>query len=168
MTDTLIRIRQGSNKDAIALAETHEEAWRNAYQGMIPHLALERMIARRGPGWWQGAIARKAPLVVLDFGGAAAGYATFGRRRGGRLPFEGEIFELYVRPTYQGLGFGRLLFEAARKRLDRAGLRGTSVWALADNDGACAFYLRMGGRAVAESDEQFGDVTLKKIAFAWR
>ncbi len=168
MTDTLIRIRHGARADAISLAETHEEAWRNAYQGIIPHVSLERMIARRGPRWWQGAIERKAPLVVLDFGGAAAGYATLGRRRGGKLPFEGEIFELYVRPAYQGLGFGKMLFEAARKRLEKAGLRGAAVWALADNEGACAFYLRMGGRAVAECDEQFGDKTLKKIAFAWR
>ena len=38
---------------------------------------------------------------------------------------------------------------------------------LADNDAACGFYLRLGGKPVAEGAERFGDVSLRKVAFAW-
>ena len=106
-------------KDASALAAAYEEAWRNAYQGVIPHLSLERMIARRGLRWWESALRKRTPLLVLDFDGAAAGYVTYGRCRWGRAPFQGEIFELYLHPTYQGFGLGEKLFDGARITRDR-------------------------------------------------
>src|SRR5688500_18521117 len=114
MTVDVVQIRQARLKDAPALAAAYEEAWRNAYQGIIPHLSLQRMLAKRGLRWWEGALRKRTPLLVLDFGGEAAGYVTFGRSRLGRSPFQGEIFELYLHPIYQGLGFGEKLFEGAR------------------------------------------------------
>lgn len=33
------------------------------------------------------------------------------------MPYSGEIFEIYLLPEYQGLGFGRRLFNAARQEL---------------------------------------------------
>ena len=163
----VVQIRHPRPKDAPALAAAYEEAWRGAYQGIIPHLSLERMLARRGLGWWENALRKRRPLLVLDFDGEAAGYVTYGRSRLGRAPFQGEIFELYLHPVYQGLGLGEKLFEGARTRLAELRLRGLMVWALADNDSACAFYLRLGGKPIAEGAESFGDVSLRKVAFAW-
>src|SRR5918996_606118 len=100
----MIGIRWSTDEDCDRLAALHREAWRNAYAGIIPGVALERMIARRG----------------------------------GRGP-SGEIYEIYLRPECQGVGFGRRLFRAARDRLGAAGLRRLLVWALADNAAACRF-----------------------------
>ncbi len=166
-TANVVQIRMARVKDAPALAEVYAEAWRGAYRGIIPHLSLERMVARRGLRWWKQALAERRPLLVLDFGGEAAGYATYGRSRLGRTPFQGEIFELYLHPIYQGLGLGERLFAVARKRLSDLRLRGLVVWALSDNDGACTFYLNLGGKPVAEGAERFGDISLRKVAFAW-
>jgi len=167
MSVDVAHIRPARPKDAPALASAYEDAWRGAYQGIIPHLSLERMIARRGLRWWEHSLRKRAPLLVLDFGGAAAGYVTFGRCRLGREPFQGEIFELYLHPTYQGLGLGEKLFDGARARLGEMRLKGLLVWALADNEAACSFYLRLGGKPMAEGAESFGEVSLRKIAFAW-
>src|SRR5574341_141984 len=120
----VVHVRPARLKDAAALASAYEEAWRNAYQGIIPHLSLQRMIARRGRHWWESALRKRTPLLVLDFDGEAAGYATYGRCRLGRAPFQGEIFELYLHPIYQGLGLGEKLFERARQRLFDLRLRG--------------------------------------------
>lgn len=166
-TAQIVQVRSAKPKDAPALVEVYAEAWRGAYQGIIPHLSLERMIARRSLGWWRATLAARRPLLVLDFGGEAAGYVTFGRCRFGRTPGQGEIFELYLHPTYQGLGFGERLFQNARKRLSDLRFKGLVVWALADNDGACNFYLTLGGKPIAEGSESFGEVALRKIAFAW-
>ena len=41
---------------------------------------------------------------MLVFGDKVAGYANYGRNRARSLHFEGEIYELYLRPEFQGLG----------------------------------------------------------------
>lgn len=168
MTADLINIRSALLADAEALARTHEESWRSTYQGIIPHLALSCSIARHGPRRWERAIFTNAPILLVDYDGEAVAYATYGRGRMRGTPYQGEIFELYVRPDYQGVGFGSKLFRAARERLARRHLAGLVVWALADNDMACEFYLHLGGRPISEGAERFGDVVLRKVAFAWR
>jgi GNAT superfamily N-acetyltransferase len=166
-TANVVQIRSARANDAPALAELYAEAWRGAYRGIIPHLALERMVTRRGLSWWNTTLAERRPLLVLDFGGEAVGYTTYGRSRLGRTPYQGEIFELYLHPIYQGLGLGERMFESARKRLADLRLKGLMTWALADNEGACSFYLSLGGKPVAEGAERFGEVSLRKVAFAW-
>lgn len=167
MSVDVAHIRPARPKDAPALASAYEEAWRGAYQGIIPHLSLERMIARRSLRWWQQSLNKRAPLLVLDFRGEAAGYVTFGRCRMARSSYQGEIFELYLHPIYQGLGLGTKLFDGARLRLGEMRIKGLLVWALADNEAACGFYLSQGGKPIAEGAESFGDASLRKIAFAW-
>lgn len=167
MTTGLISIRTAGQDDAPGIARVHEEAWRHSYQGIIAHLQLSQMIARRGPGWWQGAIAKGMHALILDFDSEVSGYVTLGRSRMGGTPYSGEIFELYVRPSCQGVGFGGRLFHAARAELSSRNLDGLCIWSLACNDRANAFYLHLGGRQISEGLDQLGDETFRKVAFAW-
>jgi GNAT superfamily N-acetyltransferase len=163
----IIQFREAKAGDAIHLARIHEETWRSTYQGIIPHLHLERMIARRGPRWWAQTIGRGHGLVVMTFNGHPQGYASYGKARFAPSRSTGEIFELYIAPCYQGLGLGKLLFNAARKNLERRGMRHLIIWALADNEKACAFYAQQGGKHVATAPERYDDVELEKVAFSW-
>jgi ribosomal protein S18 acetylase RimI-like enzyme len=160
-------VRAGEPDDAEALARVFREAWMSAYTGIIPFTHLSAMVARHGRDYWQRALGGCDNPLVLAVGGQVAGYATYGRSRG-NLPYEGEIYELYLAPVYQGLGFGERLFESARARLDQRQLDGLVVWALTDNTNACDFYWRRGGRPIAESAEHFGEVRIGKTAFGWR
>lgn len=166
-TALTIDIRRAEVRDAAAIADVHGEAWRGAYQGLIPHRALTAMIGRRGQHWWANAIRRAAAVLVIECGGEIAGYATLGRNRARELPQQGEIYELYLRPRYQGIGLGRRLFAAARERLARHGLKGLVVWALEENQGALSFYHGAGGRDVAEGVEIFDQKAIRKVAFVW-
>jgi len=167
MVEALITIRNARLADAVDIAEVHDAAWRDAYRGIIPGRELEKMIARRGPRWWRAAITRGSRLMVLDFDESIGGYASYGRNRVPALPYDGEIFELYLAPEFQGMGFGRRLFNAARKDLAEHGLETTLVWALADNDRALGFYERLGGRIVRRAEERFGDEMRGRTAFAF-
>lgn len=167
MNTLTIDIRKAEPRDAEAVACVHHEAWQNAYAGIIPHRALNSMIGRRGHAWWENAIRRAASVLVVEMGGDVVGYATIGRNRARELPQEGEIYELYLRPEYQGIGLGTRLFNAARERLAAHGLSGLVVWALEENDGALRFYEGAGGRDVAEGVEVFDTKALRKIAFVW-
>src|SRR5499425_3675309 len=168
MSTTLIEVRRAKAADASAVADTHDEAWRTAYRGIIPGAELEKLISRRGPAWWESAIRKGSRVALLVFGDRIAGYANYGRNRARSLFYDGEIYELYLRPEFQGLGFGRRLFSAVRRELAQNGIKSLVVWALSDNTPAVAFYGALGGQAVARSSEQFGNKTLDKIAYAWQ
>jgi len=159
--------RRAGPKDAKAIAAVHDASWSDAYRGLVPHKALDKMVRRRGERWWAEAIRRSTVVLVLEIGGKIVGYATLGRNRVRTLPHQGEVYELYMLPEYQGVGLGTRLFLAARAEMIRRGLKGTVVWVLADNARAISFYENAGGRAVAEGSEFFDGVRLTKYAFAW-
>jgi ribosomal protein S18 acetylase RimI-like enzyme len=167
MGTELVTFRRAAPSDASALAAIHDAAWRSTYQGLIPHLYLERMIARRGPLWWQRQLQRGSKINVLVFDGVPQGYAAWGEARGSWPWTAGEIFELYVAPVFQGVGLGTRLFAAARQELRQAGLERLVVWALKDNEIACAFYAGLGGVPVATVPERLGGASLPRVAFAW-
>jgi ribosomal protein S18 acetylase RimI-like enzyme len=167
MSTVLIEVRRAKPQDANTVAECHDEAWRAAYQGIIPGTELEKLIVRRGPAWWDGAIRKGSLIALLQFGDTVAGYANYGRNRAKSLSYDGEIYELYLRPEFQGLGFGRRLFAAARRDLAQSSLKSLIVWALSENENAVEFYRRLGGKAVARSSEKFGTRVLDKVAFGW-
>ena len=83
-----------------------------------------------------------------------------------RGPNEGEIYELYLAPPFQGLG-SVSLFESCRAGLDERRLNGLIVWALAENTPAIEFYWRRGGRPVMRAFDRIGGAKLEKIAFTW-
>lgn len=158
-------IRCGAPSDAPALCDVFRSTWSQTYLGIIPHFYLQSMIARRGVEWWSSSI-KSGGVLVLQVADHVVGYATHGAARVcGK--FEGEIYELYVAPTHQGVGFGERLFEACRYQLDTRQLSGLIVWALADNDVAMDFYWRRGGRPAGTGYERFGGRKLRKVAFAW-
>lgn len=167
MTSGLIDVRPATADDAPALAVVREHAWRATYQGLIPHVTLQRMIASHTPGWWEKLLRLGCSVLLLDFDGQTQGYATFGRARHGPAGCEGEIYELYLTPVYQGAGLGRQLFEASRRGLGQRDLRGLVVWSLRDNDQACAFYEAMGGRPGGSAIERLGGQRLQRVAYLW-
>ncbi|SDU38095.1 GNAT family N-acetyltransferase [Stappia sp. ES.058] len=163
----LIALRPARHDDAHALACVHEEAWRATYRGLIDGRELERMISKRGPQWWRRALSRGVQIQILHVGGTPAGYATFGRSRMRELPFEGEIYELYIRPDHQGLGFGTELFHAARGALVRSRMSGLAVRVLRDNEDALRFYRHRGGQVLLTSRERVANATLDLTVFGW-
>jgi ribosomal protein S18 acetylase RimI-like enzyme len=169
MTSLTVDIRSAERRDARGVAVVHDEAWSLAYAGVIPAMHLRRMVQRRGPEWWAGTIGRaRGGVMVAEVGAAIAGYATIGSaRKVAGMVYDGEVFELYVKPEYQGLGFGRRLFHAARERLVANGRPRIIVWALSENEPAVAFYRRLGGKPVARDQERFGATVLPKVGFAF-
>jgi ribosomal protein S18 acetylase RimI-like enzyme len=168
MSTRTIRIRVAETGDAEGVAAVHDVAWMEAYRGIIPGAHLDRMVQRRGTAWWANAIAKGSRIVVLDFNDTIAGYASYGRNRAGSLPYRGEIFELYLKPEYQGLGFGNRLFSSVQRELANHGLTSLVVWSLADNDRAVRFYEKLGGLLVGRAHETFGNVSRERLAFGWR
>ena len=167
MSTKSAEIRIAHADDAEAIAQVHDLAWRNAYRGIIPGVALEKMIVRRGPHWWARNIRRGGAVLVLEAFGTVAGYVSVGRSRMKRLTYSGEIYELYLHPEYQGVGFGRRLLEAGQSILKRNRLSDMAVRVLTDNERAAAFYESCGGLLVARSHETVGEERLGVSVYGW-
>ncbi len=167
MTTLTIEVRRAERQDAHAIAEVHRQSWKSSYAGLIPHKPLLRMLERRDETWWAKATTGPATLLVLDVAGTIAGYATVGLNRARALPHEGEIYELYLLPEYQGIGLGSRLFAEARSLLTSLGCKGLIAWCLEDTDQAVGFFRRQGGVDGVEGLEDFDNVKLKKLGFLW-
>ena len=167
MVRVLHSIRRARTADAAAIAAVHDDAWREAYRGIIPGRSLEAMINRRGPAWWLSAIRGGSRMLVLEFDSQIAGYVSHGRNRVAAIPYAGEIFELYLAPPYQGVGLGERLFHAAREDLASKGYFSTIVWALSDNERALRFYKKLGGVEVWRATEQFDNDSRARVAFGF-
>lgn len=167
MNEVVISIRPARPSDAESLAAVHDVSWREAYRGILPGVALERMIAYRSPRWWQRSAGRSRNLIVLDLDNHIAGYACFGASRNMALPQQGEIDELYLDPLYQGLGLGTQLFATARRELASRRCKGLVTWALLENERACRFYERLGGRVAMQENIHIGGKQLVKVAYVF-
>lgn len=165
MSTRTTSIRRARDGDVAGLSQVFDAAWREAYRGIIPGVALERMIVQRDRAWWRGALRRGRPIAVVETGEAVVGYAAYGRARSRSLGAEGEVDELYLLPEYQGLGLGRRLFRAVRNDLADHGLPRVGAWALEENTRAAAFYESVGGRAGPRALDRLGGLALPKVGY---
>jgi GNAT superfamily N-acetyltransferase len=159
-------VRSAKTADSARLAVVCRDAWHYAYTGIIPHADLTNILSRRDATWWRSRLKAGEQVLVVEVAGTIGGYATAGPARS-RGAYQGEIYELYLSPVFQGLGLGEYLFEAARYRLDQRRLPGLIVWALVANESAIEFYSKRGGKPVARVHERFGASRLEKVALGW-
>ncbi|MEQ8824183.1 MAG: GNAT family N-acetyltransferase [Filomicrobium sp.] len=162
-----VRVRPALRSDARDLSRICRSSWRYAYTGIIPHRHLARTLDQRTERWWRKNLSSRAGgYLLLEVLEQPAGYASLGyaRHHGGH---EGEIYELYLEPTYQGLGFGEVLFESCRMSLDQAKIRGLMVWVLKDNETAREFYRRRGGTPRTKRIDHSTGARLEKVSYVW-
>ena len=162
-----IDVRPGLARDATEISQVHRLSWLQTYGGLIPHKPLNQMVERRNAAWWRKAAGGPSTLLVIEVAGVIAGYATLGLSRARALPQEGEVYEIYFRPEYQGIGLGRILFGEASKLLKSLGCQGLVVWCLEDCHHADRFFRNAGGLDICEGMEDFDGRNLKKIGYVW-
>ncbi|NVK34674.1 MAG: GNAT family N-acetyltransferase [Rhodobacteraceae bacterium] len=167
MKTDLIHVRPADFNDCEDLTAIHETAWMSAYRGVLDGIELQKIVQQRSYAWWIGALNRGVQINILEVSGVAAGYATYGSARSPSARRVGEIYELYLKPEYQGLGFGRTLFEATRQSLAQQGLIDITVQVLQDNTPAINFYEALGGKRISSSSYQSGQRKLELATLGW-
>jgi len=167
MKTLTVEVRRAESRDARAVSDVHRTSWLHAYSGLIPHKALQTMLDRRGEDWWRRAANGPSTLLVLDIAGKIVGYATIGLNRARALKQEGELYELYLLPEFQGTGLGGYMFRECRNVLSGLGFAGLAAWCLEESAHAITLFRATGGMDVAEGMEDFGHASLKKLGFVW-
>jgi ribosomal protein S18 acetylase RimI-like enzyme len=166
----MLTIRPAEMDDVASIAEVHVNSWRSQYQGMIPQAYLDSLSVQDRSVGWARVLERANPaditLVSEAHDRRIVGFVTAGPARSHRRFFQGEISSLYVLPAFQRSRHGNRLFLAAANRLADAGCASMIVWVLADNP-ARAFYEKLGGVKVAETQRPFAGSLLREVAYGW-
>ena len=166
----MVRIRAADLSDAAAIADIQVETWRDTYAGLIPDRSLLGLSRTSHTESWRRVLRdpRDGTITRVAEGAdsCVVGFANAGCSRPTNLPYDGEVYTLYVLPDHQGAGHGQRLLGAMFSALRAAGCRSALVWVLAGNP-ARFFYEAMGGILVATREELFHGVVLDECAYGW-
>ncbi|HTQ15709.1 MAG TPA: GNAT family N-acetyltransferase [Rhizomicrobium sp.] len=165
-----VTIRLARPDDAASVARVYIDSWQDTYPGILSTQLLCAMSRRGLASSWQAVIAARGreSVLVAEMGRhGVIGMTSFGPSRDASLGFDGEVYTLYVDPTFFGEGAGRALLRAAFLNLRQQGFARCIIWMHARNN-ARFFYERMGGRAVAERVIAMGGGRVPETAFGWR
>jgi ribosomal protein S18 acetylase RimI-like enzyme len=145
-----VEVRRATPDDASAIARVHVRAWRAAYRGILPDdlldgLSVEQRTARWGE-WLAASGGEVATLVATGAGGEVTGFCGVATpsRDDDATERTAEIAATYVDPDRWRGGIGAALLDAALGELRAAGYRDATLWVLAENAPARAFYARHG------------------------
>lgn len=162
-----IAIRHANRFDAARIASVYVETWQSTYAGILPDEALVRMSVSRQTRQWQGHLTRgDSTLVAEDKKSGVVGFGSFGRNRDRQLPYDGEVFTLYILPDFQGLGIGKRLLHRAFSSLKELGHKSAIIWVLALNPSRF-FYEAQGGEKIAERTEFLFGANLREFGYGW-
>jgi len=168
MDDLALSVRQARPSDAADLARIYIESWQDTYAGILPNSLLTAMSHKGQAARWQQTMRGPgAVLIAEDSHFGPIGLASLGPARDKGLGLDGEIYTLYVDPSFLGRGTGRTLLAASFAALAEKKYRSCVIWAHARNN-ACFFYEAMGGRRVGNRVTRIMGEETPEIAFGWK
>lgn len=146
-----LRIRDAVAADAAAIAAVHVRSWLDTYQGSPTAAGTPPSVEARIATWGQRvaqlsadeqlfvAVFRSQPDDIVGF--LWAGATTDTDDDPGRVA---QIRSVHVDPGAQRRGLGRALLRETATRLSIVGYQQVTLWVVADNGSARAFYERLG------------------------
>jgi ribosomal protein S18 acetylase RimI-like enzyme len=160
-----IAIRPAVVADAAAIAGVHVHAWQVGYRGIVPDAVLEAQSVSERTGQWRNWLGPGgSTTLVAQTGATIVGFATV------HAPSPDsdacELAALYVDPNCWRRRVGRTLMDAAMELGRAEGSEEMSLWVLAKNSGARAFYETLGFApdGAANTHERSGEPTLRMRA----
>lgn len=163
-------IRRATKQDASGIAKVHVDTWKTTYKGIVPDDYLSSLSYDKREQMWKEIITQPEGnshvWVLTDADERVIGFSSGGKNRDASLPFDGEIYAIYLQQEEHKRGQGKKLFLESLEQLYRDGFYQMILWVLEENP-TKQFYEVMGGRPVAEKWEEIGGKQLKEIAYGW-
>ncbi len=170
-TTEAVSLRRATPADAGAIAAIRVEGWQSAYRGQLEDDLLDRMSAEADEPRWRDHLSAPPPGhrgFMAEIHGRPIGFITCGPSRD-EGPDIGEIYAIYVRPSFVGGGVGRALLRAATDALRADGYRTIMLWVLESNTRAHRFYEAAGWRRHGEpKDEVLDGFAVREVRYRYR
>ncbi|WP_461671116.1 GNAT family N-acetyltransferase [Mycobacterium tuberculosis] len=142
----MIEIRWAQLEDIQRLGFIHSEAYRNAYQGIIPDDYLNQVTPKTSEALFHTALTQGNEHVAI----ALVDKKTVGcmvLKAGSDEDIQccgGEITAIYLLQTYRGIGHGKKIMEWGLEMLKAFGCVKGEIWVLRANVNAIRFYEKQG------------------------
>lgn len=176
----MLLIRRALTQDTPSMGELYVRVWQDTYPGLIPNETLLAMCPQRAADRWQAVLSAsghgRGALVAEDASLAAGqdkargtgliGLGSFGPNQDRDLPYDAEVFTLYVDPDHSGRGVGTALIETMFESMIEARMTSALVWTLSLNPHRF-FYRALGAKHVARKMDQIAGMPVELSAFAW-
>jgi len=134
-------IRTAKLSDAKGIAKVHVETWQKSYAELLPSEFLSRLnIAQKITNWELQIKDEYTNISVYKKDGLIRGFIAGGCCRDEDLKDYSEVYAIYVSPTYQSQGIGKVLMSDFLKSNSKP----ISLWVLSDNENSIGFYISKG------------------------
>jgi len=162
-----MRIREASLDDAPSIAKVTVDTWKSAYRGIIDGNYLDHLSCEeREKGWRQFPFHNSFIYVAEDDTHNIIGFAAAGPERTSSPVYEGELYAIYVCPSYQNSGIGSLLFHSVINKFKESGVNSILLWVLSDSPYR-KFYERHGGLPQESKLLEMEGLTYEITAYGW-
>lgn len=133
-------IRLALPADADGVGRVHAQAWREAYRGIMSDEWIAKVSEDERIARWERILGEPNPATqwVAEADGKIVGFAGSGPARDDSPVRELELWSLYVLESHHRQGIATALADAA------IGSHPASLWVVAQNTPAQAFYRRIG------------------------
>lgn len=160
-------LRKGEIADIPEIASILVHSWKKHYRHFLPAPFLEKLSLahqiKRHRAYMQG---EAQYFVAVDPAGTIMGFASFGKSRGEELQTDCELYTIYVKDDYIGLGIGyQLLIEVLKKA--KQSYQTIGVWVMEGNP-FLSFYERNGFKLQGEDFMLIEEVKIKNLKYVMR
>ncbi len=169
-----MKIRPACCDDTAAMARVRVDAWKVSFRNIVPDWYLDLLSYEVTERQWHKNLWEEKggqAFVVENELGEVVGTAICGpaRDEGDEellKDYKGEIYVMYMLPTFQRQGAGRVLMHACAHALSESGLTPFFLWTFEDCP-ARQFYNTLGGIRMAEKEVEYGGKRLMEVCYGW-
>ncbi len=153
-----------------AIGEIVTESWQHTFHGLLPQDFLLSITPDAQKARHERTFARDEVnyLIASEVkAGDVVGFASWGPGREPSFERHYELYALYLRPSFERQGVGRLLLKSVISGVASSGGSGLYLTALALNPNR-GFYSRLGGIEVNAPTIELGGASYGRVGFIWR
>ncbi|XEC96407.1 N-acetyltransferase family protein [Paenibacillus tarimensis] len=142
----MTEIRWAQLEDTRELGFVHSEAYRNAYQGIMPDEYLNQVTPNVSERYFYNALVKETEHIAIVLNdNKAVGYMMLKACSDNDLEkTSGEISAIYLLENYRGIGLGKQLLNWGIEKLKDFGFNIIVLWVLKENIYAIRFYEQQG------------------------
>jgi ribosomal protein S18 acetylase RimI-like enzyme len=167
--DHLMPIRRAQPDDTTVITQIRITCWKATYGGIIPDDFLTpafigSFVEQRHQSLPES---EESSFVAVDEDQQIMGYTIGGPTLNPHLPFEGEVYEIYLLPHMQKRGLGQALMRCIVCELVARGYRSMMLHVLADNRQARRFYEQSQGQLIEHRSLDINGTIVHDVGYGW-